>query len=101
MDLGALYRLEEVTGLEVLDPEVINKATRSATVLRALLWSCLVHEDPDLTLEQTGELVHVGNMQQLGEAVGQLLFGSLAEPEPESESGDADAGEAAAPDATG
>jgi len=41
--------------------------------LRIMLWACLLHEDPDLTPEQVGDMIHAGNFDQVGQALDALM----------------------------
>jgi hypothetical protein len=61
MDFNALAQAEEVTGKSFLN----GIAWQGMTVkdYRALIWACLLHEDPELTLEAVGSMVHVGNVE--------------------------------------
>ncbi|MBY6275377.1 hypothetical protein [Symbiobacterium thermophilum] len=41
--------------------------------LRILLWACLIHEDPDLTPEQVGDMIHAGNLERVAEALHTMM----------------------------
>lgn len=62
-DFNAMARFEEVTGMNsfLMDWKKIN-----AIQMRALMWACLVHEDPALTLDQVGSMLHSGNSKVIG-----------------------------------
>ena len=82
-DFNALALFEEATGLSVLAGGMTVGSVRE---LRAFLWAGLRHEDPDLTLEDVGRMVHSGNMAALMAQITAAL--SLAMPkasEPEDE----------------
>lgn len=64
-DFNSAARFEEMTGKNLFDGGVMGQM--SATTLRAFLWSCLVHEDAELTLEQVGEMIHFGNINEVSE----------------------------------
>lgn len=53
--------------------------------IRLLLWAGLLHELPDITPEEAGELIDQGNLQEISEAVAeaiQLALGNKGEQEP-------------------
>lgn len=82
LDLNAMETFEELTGLNLLDEadqKKLNKGSMTVKLLRAFLYSCLKHEDGDLTLEKTGELVHSGNMAEVAAKLEQAS--SIAMPE--------------------
>lgn len=54
LNLNALCKAEEVTGMNLIVGEVIFTSLR---VMRALLWAGLLHEDPTLTIEEAGDLI--------------------------------------------
>ena len=71
-DLNAMIRLEEALGINLLgqadenaEAKVEAEALESLRGIRAMLWACLIHEDPDLTPEYVGTLLHVGNLAQI------------------------------------
>jgi hypothetical protein len=45
--------------------------------LRALLWACLLDNDPGLTLKKAGELVDGQNMAEVVEAINLALLKAL------------------------
>lgn len=55
----------------------------SPEVIRAYLWAALKHEDPELTLEQTGDLLEQapGGWVSAMTAVAQALEASMPEPD--------------------
>ena len=42
-----------------------------------LLWACLVHEDPELTLDAVQEMVDIGSMELVFDAMTRCLIQSL------------------------
>jgi len=58
-DYNALALAEKETGKSVLDLffGILKPKTFRITDLRALLWVGLLHEDPELTIEATGNLL--------------------------------------------
>ena len=74
--LNALIALEETCGFPL---EKIEGARKSPRLLRDLLWSGLVGEDPALTREDVGELVGVSELVNLWDAVTRALEAALGE----------------------
>lgn len=66
-DFNALSLFEETTGLNSLDATIWGSL--NAKNLRAMLWSALKHEDPGLTQEQVGEMIHTGNIAYVTERI--------------------------------
>lgn len=67
MDLNAMATFEEETGKSLLSG--FNAAEINMRDIRTLLWVCLRHEDPALTQENVGAMVHAGNLQLASEAI--------------------------------
>lgn len=65
LSFNALAAMEEVTGTNML---LYDRWTKpNATVFRAGLWAGLLHEAPDLTVEQVGEWIdEVGAASLIG-----------------------------------
>lgn len=79
-DTNALAELEDVFGKPLgelfQDQDVVKLA--GVKTLRALFWAGLLHEQPDLTIKQAGELMDYSDIQTIGEKVAealQLAFG--------------------------
>lgn len=64
-DLNALEIIEEMSGVS-LDKAV---ETMNMKTLKVLLYSGLVHEDADLTLEKVGSMVTFENLQDVSIAL--------------------------------
>ncbi|WP_304427740.1 hypothetical protein [Romboutsia ilealis] len=64
-DLNALEIIEEMSGVS-LDKAV---ETMNMKTLKVLLYSGLVHEDADLTLEKVGSMVTFENLQDVSVAL--------------------------------
>ena len=77
LDFNALAEMERVTGKSVLQEATWDDI--SATDIRALIWAGLLHEEPDLTLEQVGAMLHPGMVNDvvgpLREALDVILSG--------------------------
>lgn len=67
LDFNALCAAEELTGRNFMDEETWN--TLSARDVRALLFACLKHEDPTLTLEMVGKMLGLMNAEAVSEAL--------------------------------
>lgn len=69
LDLNALEAFEDLTGKQMHEmgdkPKVKD--------LKALVWASLLHEDEQLTIKQVGAMVHVGNLEEMTQAVTELL----------------------------
>lgn len=86
LSFNALAAMEEVTGLNMLLFDKWSKP--NATVFRAGVWAGLLHEAPDLTLEQVGEWIdEVGANSLIGPFVRARL---AAMPKKPSGNGDED-----------
>jgi hypothetical protein len=77
MDFNALAKVEEVTGKSFLNG--VSWQNMTVRDYRALLWACLIHEDPELTLEDVGAMVHVGNVDYITERLTKLWAKSTPE----------------------
>jgi hypothetical protein len=75
-DLNAMVAFERATGKSIRDLDII-KATDEES--RALIWSCLIHEDKDLKLEDVGALSGLAAFPEVWRLVGQAVFASLPE----------------------
>jgi len=62
-DFAAFMAFEKETGKNILQENVWGNIT--ATDLVTLLWAALKHEDKDLTLEQVGSMIHLGNIKEI------------------------------------
>lgn len=67
LNFNAMALFEEQTGKNILASDVMENP--SARDIRALLWACLVHEDPELTVEQVGAMIHMGNIRDISQAI--------------------------------
>ncbi|MCK9583183.1 MAG: hypothetical protein M0Q46_06205 [Endomicrobiales bacterium] len=61
-NLNAMAAYEEKTGKNFLD---LPSEKISATLLRVVLWTGLIHEDKKLTLEQVGDMLDSENMLEI------------------------------------
>ena len=94
LDLNAMGDFEDLTGKDFL--RLVS--LRSAKEIRALLYVCMKADDPLLTEEQVGALVHVGNIELISAALTNLMNdaappaladgGNPTDPSPEAEASD-------------
>jgi hypothetical protein len=73
-DFNALSLFEETTGLNSLDASIWQSL--NAKNLRAMLWAALKHDDPSLTQEQVGSMLHSGNIGYITERITEAYKGS-------------------------
>ena len=66
-DFNTLALLESLTGRNMLGENAWDNLT--AADIRAFLYAGLLHEDPNLKLEQVGSFIHVGSVKQVAEAL--------------------------------
>lgn len=78
-DLNAMVYFEAATGKNLLRDGGFFSENMSVTDLRAMLWSCLVHEDEGLTIEQTGALISTHNMVEITSKLNEAF--SIASPD--------------------
>lgn len=81
-DFNAFAAYEEATGKNVLAGD-LQADLSSVRGLRALLWAALLHEDPELTQQQVGAMLHLGNLTEMTGRVQAALAQALPDPEPE------------------
>lgn len=74
---NALARMEQLTGLNAFGTFDFSNLT--ATNLRAMLFATLLTENPDITLEETGELIQPGDVGAIYEALLKAWVGSQPE----------------------
>lgn len=63
LTLNAMAELEDRFGSVDKAFELLDKNSMKA--LRAVLWASLIHEDPELTEQQVGNLMDINYMQEL------------------------------------
>lgn len=64
LDLNSMVSYEEVTGKNLFN-EGFESVNASAKDMRVMLWACLLHDDPSLTLEQVGSIISIDNMSKV------------------------------------
>jgi hypothetical protein len=65
LDMNAMAEFEEVTGTSFF--ELGENFT--AKKMRALLWACLIDDDPNLTLKDVGKMINASNMKEIENAL--------------------------------
>ncbi len=85
--LNAFIELDDMLGINILQNPQAFLTSLSAKTMRAFLWVGLIHEDPDLTLDAVGALIHMGNLGELNQAIQKAM--TVALPEPEDATGEA------------
>jgi len=75
-DFNSLARLEELTGKSAFDSNTFLNIR--ASDMRAIVWAGLLHESPDLLLEDVGSWLNPGNVKKISEAIAKA-FGNNVE----------------------
>ncbi len=74
--LNALAELEDKFGSVQAAFDKLEKE-KSMKALRTILWAGLLHENPDITEQEVGNLIDLGYMAQLMESIGTALDNDL------------------------
>ncbi|MUV39479.1 hypothetical protein JNUCC1_03357 [Lentibacillus sp. JNUCC-1] len=53
--------------------------------VRAFLWAGLLHEDPELTLEEVGKHIDIHNIQEYATVIYEIILGDQPETKPQEE----------------
>lgn len=69
--LNSLEIIEDLTGQSL---DKIGQSMNMKT-LKALLFAGLVHEDKELTPEQIGDMIEVGDLERVSQALSEALGG--------------------------
>jgi hypothetical protein len=80
LTLNAMVAFKKETGKSIMGGFKAEDMTEDD--LRALTWACLLHEDKNLTLEAVGDMVDIGNMRQVAEAISKALTQALEDGDP-------------------
>jgi hypothetical protein len=73
-DFNSIAKAEELTGLNLL--KSLDFTDLSITTYRALLFSALLKGNPDITLEEVGDMITVKNMTEVTLALVEAWTGS-------------------------
>jgi len=79
-DLNAMCEVERVTD------RAFSELDGSLRTMRVLVWAGLLHDDPELTIEDVGSLIHIGHLQHVSDAVGKALDVAMPSSSPGDES---------------
>ena len=82
-DYRAMCVVEKLTGVNLLQDSV----EANFTLLGAMLFAALLHDDPELTLDEVGSWIHFKNAPVVYQALMSAWWGSL--PKAKAESGEA------------
>ena len=77
---GVIRRLHKEQGVNLLDllgDEQVADRILEPTTLSALLWGGLIHAHPEMTLEQVEDLMGLGNLAAVSQAVAAGIKESL------------------------
>lgn len=77
--LNAMAELEDRYGS--VDEAFKQLDRNSIKAVRCILWAGLIHEDPDLTEQQVGNLIDIQYMQELMESLGTAFDSNMPAPE--------------------
>jgi hypothetical protein len=80
-DLNAMCSFEEVTGKNLFESDVFEKILKNMDPinLRALLWACLLEEDPELSLKDAGKLLHGVSLEKVATAINAAIMVAVPE----------------------
>jgi hypothetical protein len=70
-DLRAMSTFEQVTGKNFFFD--INWERIGAFDMQALIFSCLAHEDDNLTFDDVGDMINIDNMASIKEQLDQIM----------------------------
>ena len=77
--LNAMAELEDRYGsVEEAFKQLDNNSIKA---VRCILWAGLIHEDPELTEQQVGNLIDIQYMQELMASLGEAFDADMPEPE--------------------
>jgi len=86
MDFRAIAAAERATGRNLLRPGSV--AAAGASEVTAILWGCLLHEEPGLKLDDVRSWIHYGNVDDAFTAVMQAVARCFPDPDDVIETGD-------------
>jgi hypothetical protein len=68
--MNALAEIEDQLGVPLSEMGEIKMTIKN---VRVILWSGLIHEDPELTQEEVGNMVDLENMQDVQEKIAEAF----------------------------
>lgn len=82
-DHNAIVQAEKATGINLLFAAATSP---TATTIRGLLWSALLRDNPELTIDEVGSWITPRNIVTINAALKAAWYGSI--PEPDGEAGE-------------
>jgi hypothetical protein len=82
LTLNAMKKFKEMTGIDFLNIKSSNPMEGlglGIDEIITLIWLCFTHEDKELTQEQVGDMVHLGNINQIMDAMNKAMDNALPE----------------------
>ncbi|MFC6644139.1 hypothetical protein ACFQBQ_00740 [Granulicella cerasi] len=89
-DFNAIIKVEELTGINLLQAVVSDLEAKN---IRALLYASLLHDEPNLTIEEVGSWITLKNLANIRTAINTAWFASIEDIEKiddDSSSGEAE-----------
>ena len=83
LDLWAFHQYKEKTGKDLLKGETPTEIDE----MIAFFWSALLREQPEITLEETGHIIHPGNIEEISDKLTALYEESQPQGEDEGKNG--------------
>lgn len=77
--LMSIIKLKKERGIQLSDLQDEEKA-QDFEVILGIAWAGLIHEDPELTFEEAGNIIDLSDLQELSEKLGDI-FASMGEKE--------------------
>jgi hypothetical protein len=87
ISLYAMRQFKKSTGIDLLreGTGALARENLDTEKMIALIWACLVTDEPDLTEDDVARWVTMRNMGDVGNALHVALYGAMPEPEPTTE----------------
>lgn len=83
LDNDALFRLEEEAD-QLPDTVYMRAQNGSIIAWNQLIWACLLHSEPELTLEEVRGMVDTTRLVEIGEAVNKAWMRAFGQDEQEA-----------------
>lgn len=88
LNFNALATLEELFGESALDGQMFTAVKlKQAKYLRGIVFACLQENHSEVTLEQVGNLLSIGNISSVMEKVAEVITTSMGQSEGKGEKG--------------
>lgn len=79
LDLWSQMQFEKAAG------KPVGEMSESATDLATIVWACLIHEDPDLTIDGLAKMIDLDKLEEISGVIEELM-GSGESPLSETDS---------------